>query len=140
MFVKLGEVDVPDILTQADINKVEHIYLGCEQSAKITPQNQGDMDDLVQSCLEEGYWVTLDFDIRYYEEVLTAPYMEYPQFIPHISIKMPNIALCNENTVVKIDDTSWGETNEGVWCHSLYDIKNPAKMTKWRDYAEDKEI
>ena len=140
LFVTVGSVTVEQILAEASRQQVKHIYLGCEQSVDITTLNCNYYDDIVCGCLEEDYWVTLDFDIRYYEEVLRAPYMEYDKFIPHISVKLPNIALLNANAVIKIDDTSWGDTNEGVWCHSLYDIKNPAKLTKWQDYAEDTEI
>jgi len=54
-----------------------------------------------------------------------------------ISVKLPYIGLFNYNTTVKIDDTTWGNTNSGVWTHSLHSLMDRSNFTSWDKYTED---
>jgi hypothetical protein len=48
-----------------------------------------------------------------------------------------SIGLFNYNTTVKIDDTTWGDTNPGVWTHSLHSLMDRSNFTSWDKYTED---
>ena len=51
---------------------------------------------------------------------------------------IPYIKQWNYNTMVKIDDRGFKETNPGVWCHSLHDLMDREKFTDWNKYGNDK--
>ncbi len=61
-------------------------------------------------------------------------------FIPQISVKIPNLTAYNKNATVKIDDIDFKATNDGVWCHSLTELKNKDVFTDWTEYGNDKII
>ena len=57
-----------------------------------------------------------------------------------ISVKLPYIKLYNYNATLKIDDTTWGHSNPGVWCHSLHDLMDRKVYTDWKDYVGDDNV
>jgi hypothetical protein len=120
------------------IGGVRHLYFGTSQSFK--PTEVADWirwNDLISEFLERDYWVTLDFGVEYAEEIHEEGWTEHHRFIPMISVKLPYLKLFNYNTVVKIDDTTWGHSNPGVWCHRLHDLMDVGVYTKWDDYLGD---
>ena len=42
--------------------------------------------------------------------------------------------------MVKVDDIGYDQTNPGVWCHTIDDLKDNKKFTSWDKYTKDKEI
>jgi len=123
------------------VNNLRHIYLGTSQS--FTPQTYEDWkswDHMIKGLLELGYWVTLDFDASYARDFHEEGWSENDRFIPMISVKLPYIGLFNYNTTVKIDDTTWGDTNPGVWTHSLHSLMDRSNFTSWDKYTEDTPI
>jgi len=142
----VGTPDLKQILelannTQSFLDKKERIcqiYFGTSQS--FNPANTDDWkcwDEVIRGCLEEGYWVTLDFDVRYANDIHECSWCEYQKFVPMISVKLPNIHLYNYNATLKIDDTTWGATNPGVWTHHLQSLMNKNQYTHWDQYTED---
>lgn len=118
-------------------NKIEHIYLGANKSFN------ADFDiTLVSSLLEEGYYVTLDYPHFYHSLVVDklGDTYSHSKFVPMISLEMPHINTMNYNTTLKIDDTGFDETNPGVWCHALHDLKSKEAFTPWRMYKGDTAI
>ena len=63
--------------------------------------------------------------------------MAFERFIPMISAKIPNIEKLNKNAVLKIDDTTWGLTNKGVWSKDLATLKDTMQYTEWAEYKDD---
>lgn len=117
---------------------VEQIYFGTSQS--FNPRTQEDWKiwhDRIQGCLDADYWVCLDFDSKYAEEIHEEGWCENHKFIPMISVKLPYIKLYNYNTTLKIDDCTWGATNSGVWTHQLHDLMDKDKYTHWDQYKQD---
>ena len=57
-----------------------------------------------------------------------------------ISVKLPHLRQFNYNATLKIDDTTWGYSNPGVWCHSLHSLKDRSVYTDWKDYKGDEPI
>lgn len=142
----VGTPSLKDILaiaedSQSNINeskRIEQIYFGTSQS--FNPETYDDWkiwNDRIQGCLDAGYWVCLDFDVKYAEEIHEEGWCEHNRFIPMISVKLPYIKLYNYNATLKIDDRTWGATNSGVWTHQLHDLMRKTKYTHWDQYTQD---
>jgi len=119
----------------ADVN---HVYLGTSQC--FTPKTNEDWsewDKFITDLLKAGLWVTLDFGVEYAPEVLEFGWNEHFNFIPMISVKLPYIQQFNYNATLKIDDTTWGHSNPGVWCHPLNELMTRDVYTDWKDYTGD---
>ena len=120
--------------------RIRHIYFGTSQSFNpkaISHEEYKAWDDVIVPLLKDGYWVTLDFDVKHIEGVLESSYCEYDRFVPMISVKLPYIKQLNYNTTLKLDDRTWGATNSGVWTHQLHDLMSMDKYTHWDQYTQD---
>jgi len=141
----VGVQPVADIVEKATKFNIKHIYLGTSQS--FTPQTGAEgwggweiWDDMIRPLLDKGYWVTLDYDVKYAADIHEMGWHESNTFVPMISVKLPYIALNNYHTTVKIDDSTWGKTNPGVWSHRLVELMPPEKFTSWHEYTGDLDI
>lgn len=145
----VGTPSLKDILAIAEDSqsytdeskRIKQIYFGTSQS--FNPASYEDWkvwNDRIQGCLEAGYWVCLDFDSVYSEEIHEEGWCENDRFIPMISVKLPYIKLYNYNTTLKIDDRTWGATNPGVWTHQLHDLMSKDKYTYWDQYTQDTKL
>lgn len=143
----VGVQSVKDILREVDqlsknFTLVEHVYFGANQS--FHPSNENDWLDwtnMVTKILKQGYWVTLDFDIKYAERVYHEFSLEtFNKFIPMISVKLPHARQYNYNTTIKIDDKGFEASNPGVWCHRLGDLLDTEKFTNWEEYKNDRTV
>ena len=127
-------IQSPTVITNiARERQCTHIYLGANQS--FNPSN-----DLAKKLLEEGFLVTLDFDVRYVSNVIEMTCNEHMNFIPQISVKIPYLRQLNYNATVKIDDTDFRASNPGVWCHSLHSLTDRRVFTDWNQYTKDQPI
>ena len=134
----VGIQPVEDIILRAKEHGIEHIYLGTSQSFK--PQSGQDWqnwDTMITPLLKAKLWVTLDFGVEYAKDLHEEGWNEFDRFIPMISVKLPYIKLYNYNATLKIDDTTWGDTNPGVWSHHLPSLMNKAQFTGWHQYTQD---
>ena len=141
----VGPQDPAEVITKAKNETAEHIYLGANQSFNIqlpfgTKKEQKDWDTLVNTLCKAGFWVTLDYDVRYHEYVLESGYNEHDKFISMISVKMPYIDQLNYNACVKIDDKDFKASNAGVWVHYARDLQPRDKFTSWEKYENDSPI
>ena len=130
-----------EIADLADKHNIKHLYFGTSQS--FTPQCDEDYeawDDMISPLLKAGYWCTLDFGVEHINGVLESGFDEYDTYIGMISVKLPHIKLLNYNATLKIDDTTWGHSNSGVWCHSVHDLMDRRVYTDWRDYVGDTNV
>jgi hypothetical protein len=135
----VGTPPLEEILQQANRDvEIKHIYFGTSQS--FNPETYDDWktwNDCITGCLNENYWVTLDFDVKHAEHIHEDGWCEHNRFIPMISVKLPYIKLYNYNTTLKIDDRTWGATNPGVWTHQLHNLMPSDKYTYWDQYTQD---
>lgn len=124
----------------ADSMGIDHIYLGANHSFNGT--NLMYWEAVIKELLSRDFWVTLDFDYKYYDDILDtlAAWNEYDRFITQVSVKLPYTSLLNYNTCIKIDDKDFRATNPGVWVHQLHDLMDRKKFTNWAQYGEDKPI
>ena len=139
----VGTPPVNEIINKALTNDCRHIYFGTSQSfnpKEVTQEEYKPWDDVINGCINAGFWVTLDFDVKHAEGVIESGYSEHQKFIPMISCKLPYIQQFNYNATLKLDDTTWGHSNPGVWTHQLHDLMAKDKYTYWDQYTQDEEI
>jgi hypothetical protein len=138
----VGTPPLEEILEQARKDPdIKQIYFGTSQS--FNPRETSDWqiwNDRIQGCLDAEYWVTLDFDVKYADQIHEDGWCENDRFVPMISVKLPYIKLFNYNATLKIDDRTWGATNPGVWTHHLQDLMSKDKYTYWDQYTQDTEV
>jgi hypothetical protein len=134
----VGTPDLAKIIQLADDNECKHIYLGTSQSFNPeSPEDWKRWDIIIKPLLSMKYWVSLDFDVKYAEQIHEDGWTEYDNFVPMISVKIPYIKLFNYNATLKIDDLTWGKTNPGVWTHHLPTLMNMQNYTHWDQYVND---
>ena len=140
----VGVYDDQIITTIAQNNDCTHIYFGANQSFKTDGVNDAEnwrmWEDMIYVCLEQGYWCTLDLDVREVEGLLESGLVEKQQFIPQISVKLPYLQQLGYNATIKIDDKDFKATNPGVWCHNLHDLLGRDRFTSWDQYGKDEII
>ena len=133
----------PSIIREQLHLKQEHIFFGANHSfdpasAKHSADYYEEWDKMITPFLEDGYWCSLDIPINAAEEFLEGPLVEFDRFIPQLRVPIPYVRQWNYNTMIKIDDKGFEESNQGVWCHSLHDLMDRSKFTEWNDYKNDK--
>jgi hypothetical protein len=137
----VGPHTAETVLELAETNNVEHIYLGSQQSFHpVNVYEWAQWDEMIRPLLVKDWFVSLDIDITYAKDLHEQSWCEYHNFIPMLSVKLPNIRLYNYNATLKIDDNSWGDTNPGVWCHPLNELLQRDKFTSWQDYKNDDSV
>lgn len=137
----VGTPALEEILKLAKHHNVKQIYFGTSQS--FNPETAEDWEswnNCIKGCLDNGYWVALDFGVEYAKDIHEYGWTEHEKFIPMISVKIPYIKLYNYNATLKIDDTTWGATNPGVWTHHLQSLMGKDKYTHWDQYTQDAEL
>ena len=129
--------EITDIATNA---KCDHVYLGANQS--FDGKDIKRWDEMADGLLKQGFWVTLDFDAKYCagKHRWLTDLCEHQNFIPQISLKIPNLTKYNNNATIKIDDTDFRATNDGVWCHSVDSLTTQETFTGWSQYTKDEII
>lgn len=140
----VGVQDSAKIVSLAQANRCSHIYFGANQSFPRLEVNDGDgwrpWERMVQDCLERGYLCTLDLDVSCTEGLAESALVEFNNFIPMISVKLPYVQLLGYNATIKLDDRDFMATNPGVWCHSLHELRDRKKFTDWSKYTKDETI
>lgn len=118
----------------------EHIYFGANQSFPKLDANSQEWlkwEEMILVFLNKGYLCTLDIDVGCVEGLLENSFVEYNNFIPMISVKLPYLQQLGYNATIKLDDVDFAKSNPGVWCHMLHDLKNRDKFTSWDRYTSD---
>src|SRR6056300_660451 len=85
----VGVQPYDEIMTLCNINNIDHIYLGANQSFDIEDQEDFEAwQNLICNICEinEGkYWVTLDYDVQQHHRVTEMNIFRLPKLIPMIS-------------------------------------------------------
>jgi hypothetical protein len=140
----VGVQDPQIVLQEVKNNKIEHIYFGANQSFPALATNDADAwrdwEVMIQDCLEAGWLCTLDLDVAQVEGLLESALVEFHNFIPMISVKLPYIRQLGYNATIKLDDKDFAATNPGVWCHSLHNLQKREVFTDWSKYTKDEVI
>ena len=124
--------------------RIKHIYFGANQSFPKLETNDSagwrPWEDMIQECLNAGYWCTLDFDVAQVEGLLESGLTENRRFIPQVSVKMPYLTQLGYNATIKIDDKGFEATNPGVWCLPIGAATQRKYFTNWDEYGNDEVI
>lgn len=132
----VGTQPPKEILARALNNKCPHIYLGANQSF----EPNADWQYMLETLLQGGVWVTLDFDVSHTQWINGTGATAYNNFIPMISVKLPHITELGYNATLKLDDVDFDKTNPGVWCHSVHNLMARDQFTDWTKYTSDEVI
>ena len=137
----VGVQALESLITIATQNDCDHLYFGANQSFPTLDIDDAHgwraWEDMINQCLEAGYWCTLDLDILCAESLLESGLVEHRRFIPQISVKLPYLTQLGYNATIKIDDKDFDATNPGVWCHSLHSLTTREAFTGWDEYGND---
>jgi hypothetical protein len=143
----VGVQDTAEIHAKALAHKCDHIYFGANQSfPKDDTANWKHWEDMISLMLRSGrggdhyYMCTLDLDVGVVEDLLDGPLVEYNNFIPMLSVKLPYIKQLGYNATLKLDDRDFRATNPGVWCHNLHDLQDRSVFTDWSKYTKDETL
>lgn len=140
----VGVQDVDRIVKLAEDLKINHIYFGANQSFPNPSVDDSETwtawQDMVLGALKSGFLCTLDLDVKSAEGLVEGSLVEYNNFIPMISVKLPYIQLLGYNATIKLDDKDFRATNPGVWCHSVHELRSRAAFTDWSKYTQDEVI
>ena len=137
----VGIQDPVMLLELVRYNRCTHVYFGANQSFPNPDINDtagwAVCEDMIRSVMAHGILCTLDLDVVAVEGLIEGPLVEYNNFIPMISVKIPHIHQLGYNATIKLDDRDFAATNPGVWCHSLHDLRDRAVFTDWSRYTKD---
>lgn len=140
----VGIQNVTDIKRRYKSRVCKHIYFGANQSFPRLDVNDGDgwqsWERMISDCLDARILCTLDLDVGCAEGLLESSLVEYNNFIPMISVKLPYIRQLGYNATLKLDDRDFEATNPGVWCHSLHALQRRSVFTDWSKYTQDEII
>jgi hypothetical protein len=140
----VGAHDEQVIISIAQNNNCTHLYFGANQSFRTNGVNDVETwrpwEDMIQGCLDAGYWCTLDFDVKEVEGLLESGLTEHRRFIPQISVKLPYLQQLGYNATIKLDDKDFEATNPGVWCIPLPALTQRKYFTNWDEYGNDEII
>jgi hypothetical protein len=140
----VGVQSQEDIIKHIRANDIRHIYFGANQSFPRLDVNDAEgwrhWEDMIGKFLDEKFLCTLDLDVAQVEGLLESSLVEYHNFIPMISIKLPYIQQLGYNATIKLDDRDFEATNPGVWCHSLHALQDRKQFTAWSKYTKDEII
>ena len=139
----VGVQDTDTISKKCRESWCEHIYFGANQSFPmydITLDDWQPWERMILTCLDAGFWCTLDLDVSQVEGLLESRLVEYHNFVPMLSVKLPYIQQLGYNATIKLDDRDFDSTNPGVWCHSVHALQDRTKFTAWSQYSKDKVI
>lgn len=132
-------VGTPESATiDSNILSHEHLFFGANHSFSATSHNDFQKwEQMITRYLKLGYLCSLDIPVYSVSIVINSSLNSYNNFIPQIRVSIPHVQKWNYNTMIKIDDTGFNETNPGVWTHSLHNLKDRDVFTSWDAYKSD---
>ena len=137
----VGIQDPVMLLELVKYNRCTHVYFGANQSFPNLDINDtagwAVWEDMIRSVMTHGILCTLDLDVTAVAGLVEGPLVEYNNFIPMISVKIPYVQQLGYNATIKLDDRDFAATNPGVWCHSLHNLRDRAVFTDWSRYNKD---
>lgn len=128
--------DYQDIVTYSKIHGCTHIYLGANHCFQNLYVLSAQNSEAIKKLVSDSFNVTLDVsticELDYLEDLFSSP-----KFNLTISIKLPKIKRY-KNLAIKLDDSDFNDTNEGVWVQPIEHIMSKDTFTPWHMYSSDK--
>ena len=138
LFLARNDLTFDDIKALAQSVNAEAIYYGANRSYM---HNHGLQLAQMKKLIDDGYYVTVDYDHSIHKEVKEKFKMLWNNelFIPFCSIIFPDSEDDNQ-LCIKVDDVDFNKTNPGVWTMSMNHFKQTSGFTSWKEYKQDKPI
>ena len=138
LFLARNDLNYDQIVDLCKQVKAEAVYYGANRS--FMPNIATQINQIVR-LLEEGYYVTIDYQYSIHEQVkkFYKNVWNKEKFIPFCSIIFENSGNDN-NLCFKIDDIDFNKTNPGVWTMTMNNFKQTSGFTKWDQYKKDQPL
>lgn len=137
----IGQQSSVSIEETARKNLTPHIYLGADHSFKL--DNASSWDNTITALLDKGFMVTLEYEAHMHEHllnILNPGVWQSRLFIPLLSVRVPKIQSSNPNLTIKIDDSGFSETNDGIWCLHYKEVSDSNRFTAWNEFEFEEAI
>ena len=129
-----GWQPVEEILSRALNEKCTHIHLCYFDPDRFDQWKL--WEELLLHLCDNGVKVTLEFEVKYSEDIFKMGLHDYSNFIPVITAVLPNSSKYNFNTAFKIADKGFDKTNEGTWSMQLQDVLDKEHFIPWSKYSD----
>jgi len=134
----VGIQSFSDIVHYMEDNSCTHLFFGANHSFNPTSSDDYlEWETMIRYFLEKDILCSLDIHVSHAADFLEGGLCEWDNFIPQIRVPIPYVSHWNYNTMIKIDDRNFKESNPGVWCHSLHSLLPREKFTSWSEYSND---
>lgn len=130
--------------------KTPHIFLSANRSFDSVAEVDGvlkvgdtlvsDWEAQIHYLLDRGFMVSLDYPAHKHELVLralNAGIWQSRNFVPILSVAIPKVSTSSMNLTIKIDDSNFRATNDGVWCLNHHEVTDSNRFTSWDEYRDD---
>ena len=138
LFLARNDLTFDDIKMLAESVNAEAVYYGANRSYM---HNHGMQIAQMKRLIEDGYFVTVDYNYNIHNEVKEKFKMLWnnEKFIPFCSIIFPDSEQ-DDQLCIKVDDVDFNRTNPGVWTMTMDNFKQSAGFTSWKHYKQDEPI
>jgi|TARA_R110001606_G_scaffold386177_1_gene550079 hypothetical protein len=129
-----GYQPLEEILSRALNEKCGHIHICYFDPVRLDQWKL--WETLLLHILENNVILTLDYDVKYAEDIFKLGLHDFSNFIPIISTILPSSSKYNFNTVFKIADKGFDKTNEGTWSMHFNKLLDEEYFNPWSNYTK----
>lgn len=139
LFVVSSPQDRVDLIVEyATANNCTHIFLGANHSYE--PETLAEAIEWTKAIdqLSKQFNVSIDIGSEFMHYVWRTQLNKVKNICIQFRLEVPDIAIYNDLTMVKIDDSGFRHSNPGIWTHKLTDLKSSTAFTPWDAYKKDR--
>lgn len=147
----VGLQDTSIVERLAREHRTPHIFLSANRSFDSVEETDpgvfmvgstlvSDWEKQIHHLLDKGFMVSLDYPAHKHELVLRAlnpGIWQSRNFVPILSVAIPKVNTSSVNLTIKIDDSNFAATNDGVWCMNHHEVTDSNRFTSWNEYKDD---
>lgn len=139
LFVVGSPQDQIDLITEhAQANKCTHIFFGANHSYEPETLAEAAEWTMAISQLAKQFNVSIDIGSEFMHYVWRTKLNEVKNICIQFRLEIPDLAIYNDLTMIKIDDSGFRHSNPGIWTHKLADLKSSTAFTPWDAYKQDR--
>lgn len=146
----VGLQDVAEVERLAREHRCPHIFLSANRSFDTLELVDGqykvgdtlacDWEVQIHKLLDSGFMVSIDYPAHKHVDMLKIigpAIWQSRNFVPVLSVAIPQVNTSSVNLTVKIDDSNFRATNPGVWCMNHTEVTDSNRFTNWNEYGDD---
>ena len=139
LFVVGSPQDNIDLITKhATANNCTHIFFGANHSYEPETIVEAHEWKTTIEQLAVKFNVSIDVGSNFMHYVWRTKLNAVPKICIQIRLEVPDCAIYNDLTMVKIDDTGFKYSNPGIWTMPLKSICSNENFTAWDEYNKDR--